>query len=403
MTNKEKFIESYLPLLDSFCKEITGISYKGMPEPFFPVFGKNYEGATPKILFVGMETSGWLNMQEFMRLHISDNSACLFRIQPDFDDQICTKWTNNFGSSFWDFIFRFLAKIHDLDNWKELKQGKKPEIINSFGWANVNSVERFEVSCLKNKVERENWEVIKNASERFDLAKLIIDSMSPEVIILTHWNAKEAWFDDLIMGEWVILSDHLWYNKIQPSNTHIFWTAHPRWLFSQIGFEKIIDDILITLCEKDINLDFPGKNIIDIKADKRILLNNLKKEINILGEQLKLEITFSPNQLGEKYSGFYFKRTDWQEYLIGFEFDDYFAKDLYYGICKIKSDNDDNNIRHKEIQALIKGDGVTHSWPVWWYANSDIFSQIENRNFTETIKATLISVIALIDKNELKL
>lgn len=253
-----KFIANYLPLVNDFCNDLGNDNYDGMPEPFFPVFGNQYPKQPFKIMFTGIETLGWLNLTDFMNSHLPNSQHSLFRIQAKFDALECLKWTNNWGTSFWDFIFIFLARFHNISNWKEIRKGEHPNLIHSFGWANTSSIERYSTTAERNDVKYETWERVKKASLRFDKAKLFVESMEPNLIILTNWNAKDEWFEGLNLNEWIIINDHLWYNQIKSTGTHVFWTYHPRWLSIHVGFEKIIDSMLLTLSFKEPNLSFPG-------------------------------------------------------------------------------------------------------------------------------------------------
>lgn len=55
---KQRYIDTYKPLVIDFVKTIRLVNYDKMPEPFLPVHGQLYETAPTRIAFVGMETRG---------------------------------------------------------------------------------------------------------------------------------------------------------------------------------------------------------------------------------------------------------------------------------------------------------------------------------------------------------
>lgn len=227
----KRFVEVYGPLADSFARTIGGTDTKGMPEPFFPVFGRGYASADPKIAFVGMETRGWGDMHAFLAdAQVSLQDAVL-REQGEFDEFAFVNWSNNFGMDFWSFVMKFLAKFHGVPDWRVLKRGERDDILGSFAWANMNTIERYEVSAKERGVTLETWGTIKKASLHIDRGEHVIRSLTPDVVVICHWDCDERWLTDgLAVSERVEIGDHLLYLHVQTTNTHVIWTAHPTWL-----------------------------------------------------------------------------------------------------------------------------------------------------------------------------
>ena len=235
------FLKVYKPLASTFYSRIANLNVEGMPEPFFPVFGQNYAAAKIKIAFVGMETRGYGEMKNFMRDASESISKSLLREQEEFDSFEFTRWTYNFGMDFWSFVLKFLARFHGVENWKELKNRMRADILSSFAWANINTVERYEITAKKQNVEWSIWSKIKQASTLFDRGENIIRALDPHLIVIVHWDCHESWLTDgLVLEEKDVVGDHLWYLKIQPTNTHVVWTAHPTWLKFH-GFDEYVD------------------------------------------------------------------------------------------------------------------------------------------------------------------
>ena len=94
MTLEEKFDQVYCPLMDEFVKKLSErelSDYQGIPHPFVPIWGKNYEKAFKKIAIVGRDTNGWgICLDEFLDKYKLgqyrfDDDRCEFR-NLDFKD-----------------------------------------------------------------------------------------------------------------------------------------------------------------------------------------------------------------------------------------------------------------------------------------------------------------------------
>ena len=84
----------YRPLLDEFVKELAknpSSDYAGIPHPFLPEEGRNYDHALKRIAIVGKETRGWgPNLDSFIPNYLAsgfDFSAEMAEFQNlDFKD-----------------------------------------------------------------------------------------------------------------------------------------------------------------------------------------------------------------------------------------------------------------------------------------------------------------------------
>jgi hypothetical protein len=89
----------------------------------------------------------------------------------DFDRFELCNWSNNFGTGFWDFNFKFLANFYGIDDWKKINCGETEDILKSFAWGKTNSIGRYEVTAKKKGVDYNNWSTVKQASKCFDRGK----------------------------------------------------------------------------------------------------------------------------------------------------------------------------------------------------------------------------------------
>ena len=240
-TTKSNFISIYKPLLTEFVNNIRLVDYDRIPEPFLPVHGRLYESAPVRIAFVGMETKGYGNITDFVKKFDNNQEEVIFGEFEEFDELEFCKWGNNFGNGFWNFNFKFLANFHEVDDWKEVKNGLAEDILRSFAWGNTNSIERYHVTAQKKGVEFENWVTVKNASKLLDRGKYLLDVLQPHIMVILNWSTEEEWLsagvDNVMRQE---IEDHFWYYFLQATKTHVLWIAHPTWLAKNKDLDNYI-------------------------------------------------------------------------------------------------------------------------------------------------------------------
>lgn len=408
------FKRTYLPLAEKFIQQIEGISKENQPEPFIPVYGDLYDQSLFKIAFVGWETRDNQTLQNFYDNFKSDPIDCLYRFKEDLlmDDDGNFKFKyygNNFGRGFWDFILRFLARFYCIHNWKELKNWKDSgmaEILQSFIWGNVDSIERFEVTAKKLGADETMWQKVKLASTIFDSAHTLISALRPNVMIVLHWEGSEEWLTEkfnIIEGP-LKMTETLWYYFIKDSLTHVFWTKHPiRMSVEKIDFEITIDQIVKAIVSKNVFKSTPI-------GDELKMIEESKKQIMKIGTELKLDVEFFPNSesFGRADSGVYLHKPSWH-CGVGFGFDKSIAKEFFFGIYR-KSEIDEvlrNNISKKIGYEVL--DKPTKDWPSWYwykrYRNWDLttYNEIMNGDFKINLRNIVQEIFLKLKENEIEL
>lgn len=238
---RQLFIDTYKPLVVDFVNSIRNVQYDKIPEPFLPAYGQLYDTTETRIAFVGMETRGYGNITDFVNQVDENPEEAIFGVFEDFDELQFCKWGSNFGNSFWDFNFKFLANFYNIDNWEELKSGKAEKILKSFAWGNTNAIERYHITAEKNGVDYENWLKVKNASKCFDSGKYLLNALHPHLMVILNWR-EEEWLsngiNDTIKRQEI--DDHFWYYFLPINQTHVIWTAHTTWLAKNRDFDDYI-------------------------------------------------------------------------------------------------------------------------------------------------------------------
>jgi hypothetical protein len=240
----DRFSLHYEGLIRSFASQIKDLDYKGMPEPHIPIIGSNYSSSKFKLAFFGIETAGWHEMEGFMEIAVKEPYSAATLHFDDIEDLTCLRWTNNPHTSFWDFIFLFLASFYHVDV-KDVRNGKYPELIRSFIWGNTNSIERYDIQAAKNNVNHDVYEEIKHDSLIFDDSDHLVDIAKPKVVIVLNWNEGTNWFiSDKTDYNYYRINDHLLYFYKRSTQTHIFQTHHPRSIAMRFGFEAVVNELL---------------------------------------------------------------------------------------------------------------------------------------------------------------
>lgn len=233
----QDYKKRYIQLLKEFLEKIPKDIPMGMPSPMIPCVGELYDFAKLKIAIYGMETRGWVNLVELVGMSAED---AFTKLTEQFRNQAFLEWTNNFHTSFWDFILIFLKNVYHVESVEKLVDCHE-NLLRSFIWGNVDSLERYEVSAEGNGVDLNVWEKIKECSISFDKAYHILNSCLPDVFIITCWQANEKVFFDNENLVKESLGEHIEYFYIEKTKTHVYKIAHPGYFAKKSLFKSSIE------------------------------------------------------------------------------------------------------------------------------------------------------------------
>ena len=172
MQNDEHFINYYSRLLKDFASEVGNGDFRNIPQPFLPTFGDRYSSAARRIAFVGIETRGWGDAAEFLdKLSRSDPADLIRANLEEFRELEFVDWTNNFGSTFFDFVIAFLLLSNGFSpNLSAFKRQPNKEILRDFAWGNFNSVEEYETTAARGNASRPDWQCGVSSRWRVSMA-----------------------------------------------------------------------------------------------------------------------------------------------------------------------------------------------------------------------------------------
>lgn len=258
---KKAYLEYYTPLVQQFCKSMEGGDYEcleHMPQPFLPLFGKNYERSAFKFLVIGQDTKGWGRTDAFLEKEYAHPGQALNEVFDSIESTKFREWGNS-TNSFWGFTMALLAEVHGMPNWNVLKWGGHEDILSSFAWANANAVELWP-SILKHtsKVPYETWRAARAAGEHLNRFSHMVETLKPRVVLLT---VKSLNLEEFFMGFKLITLEspdpNIGHYRLEGHNIDIFHTYHPGYMRNVGGPWSFLNKLKITLQESGLAPDFP--------------------------------------------------------------------------------------------------------------------------------------------------
>jgi hypothetical protein len=226
---KQRYEDHYSARLPVFLAEIGDIDVTGIPDPHLPLWGKDYESASPRIAFVGQDTLYWGQMDEFRDIAKNDLNAAIFGHGDVFHDLPFTGWTNNFGTTFWDTVMQFLAMFRGVPDWKQLKRRQRDDILQTFVWSQTNAVELWGSSPSREEANFESWKTCKGAAERhLDSFAAFLNIFRPQLVVVMNWTVRDEYWDLPLSFERV--GNYVDYAFEPTHGCHIFHTAHSTFL-----------------------------------------------------------------------------------------------------------------------------------------------------------------------------
>ncbi len=258
---KSKYLSHYEPLVQDFSQQLKDQNLLGlehMPQPFLPLFGKEYESSRLKLMIMGQDTRGWGKCSTYIEGELDNPSSEIATIFSEIEDRNFTQ-SGNSTNSFWGFAMALLSSVHGVDNWTTMKWGAHSEILSSFAWANSNVIELWASLRKYTKgVPHETWKAVRAAGTELTRLQHALETTNPDVIILTCWsNLPGNFFDGLTKKEIECEVNYLKHYYIEDYETHILHTYHPGYMRNLGGPWGFLNDIRNYLKEINLAPDFP--------------------------------------------------------------------------------------------------------------------------------------------------
>ena len=268
---KDAYLEYYTPLVNQFCKEMSSQQLDGldhMPQPFLPLFGKDYERSSLRLLIMGQDTKGWGDCRRFMEKELENPGSEIEAIFREIEDQNFKNWGRN-THSFWGFVMALLAGIHGMPNWNVLKWGQGADVLRSFAWANANAVELWP-SLRKHTsgVPQNTWVAARKAGAHFNRLTHILTVLKPRVILITCSSINK---EELFAGvSWVQVDTDVsgvTHYRVDEYDVDIFHTYHPNYMRNVGGPWSFLNKTMQLLAESGLAPDVPAFVTTDEAGD----------------------------------------------------------------------------------------------------------------------------------------
>ncbi|MBL0200350.1 MAG: hypothetical protein IPP81_09270 [Chitinophagaceae bacterium] len=393
----EIFIQTYQPLLEKFILDLKEVNTKSLPIPFLPYYGTGYENSFYKIAFVGMETRDSTGLQEYLHEQEKQSEEVFYWFREDLDEPFYFMdkgytYMNNSGLDFWGFILKFLAKFYGIDDWKELKNKthfNHAEILKSFIWGNVSSIERYEVGD-RGDAKKEDYNAVKLASKIFDQFNILLNVFKPNIVILLNWDAPEEWLLTGISkysGPLKIEEKSLWYYYFQDTDTHLYWTHHPRSLAFKIDFNDFIYKIRQDIVNRNVFKGFPGKELLEKYNERFVLFETLKNQLRVAANKMSINTMDEDWGNGhESYFYFYLPKSK-HGTSICFGFEKGF-RDFSVGVDVHNKGNNYPKLKEEisfRLSPIIGQDKNFPNWAYLHYYSDDLKNWSNNANIWEGV------------------
>jgi hypothetical protein len=225
----ERYLEYYTPLIQGFIEIVELLpmpDIKKMPEPFHPLFGKDYEKSAQRLIFIGQDTRGWGDLREFIEAEKANPGIKLRGRIDGFQDRLFTEWGAT-RHTFWGFAMMTIAALHGRKDWALMKTGAMVEILHCIAWGNVNALELFSSTPSKLGVEEGFWEVVRGAGKHLDQFEHVWQTLRPRVVILLHKGLNSATYFGEYQVEKISQQDGITHYRLPQIQVDVFHVPHP--------------------------------------------------------------------------------------------------------------------------------------------------------------------------------
>ena len=225
----ERYLDYYTPLVQTFLQKLesqTIPEIREMPEPFLPLFGKDYEQSALRIIFIGQDTNWWWDLREFIEAEKACAGSRLRELLDQFRERPFTQ-SGKTRYTFWGFVMMTIAALHGRKDWQLMKAGAMVEILNSIAWGNANAIEFFESSAQKKGVPEQFWNQVRVAGEPLNRFQHVVQTLAPRVVVLLHQGLNSATYFGEYRLEKVSQQDGITHYQLPEIQIDVFQMPHP--------------------------------------------------------------------------------------------------------------------------------------------------------------------------------
>ena len=282
----KNYIEYYTPLIQEFVREVDSLPHPNiaaMPQPHFPLFGKNYETSALRLAIVGQDTRKWGDLRDFIVAEKANPGCMVQKDLEEFRDHAFTGWGKQ-RQTFWGFAMMMLAALHDHEDWGMMKQGKMQEILSSFAWAEVNAVELYGSTPSKLGVPNEYWNAVRQAGERFNRFRHLMETLHPQAAIILYRGLNPDSYFEGYCYEVVSQEGRLTHYRLPDIGVDVIHAPHPGSMNRIEGTDHFCAKIRELFLQHKITLPFP--EFLSGQAEGTEVIEYLQSAMPNIGQEL---------------------------------------------------------------------------------------------------------------------
>jgi hypothetical protein len=282
-TLEQRYIDYYTPLIRDFVSEVESLPHpdiKRMPEPHFPLFGKDYETSALRLAIIGQDTRSWGDIKDFIVAERATPGGKLKAGLEEFRDRKFTEWGNS-RQTFWGFAMMMLAAMHGQENWGMMKQGKMLEILDSFAWGNCNAIELYESTPSKMGVPSDYWNAVRQAGERFNRFRHIVETLRPQVAIILYRGLNPSTYFEGYKYDVISRDGRLVHFHLPEISVDVIHAPHPQSMNRIEGADHFLAKIRELFLQHKITIPFP--KFLSGQAEGREVREYLLKRMAVIG------------------------------------------------------------------------------------------------------------------------
>ncbi len=282
----KKYTDYYLPLIQEFVREVESLPHpdiKQMPQPHFPLFGKNYGASAMRLAIVGQDTRGWGDLKEFIAAEKADPGCRLRDDLEEFRDRAFTEWGNQ-RQTFWGFAMMMLAALHGQENWGLMKQGEMRGILDSFAWAEGNAIELYGSSAAALGVPPDYWDAVRQAGEQFNLFRHLVETLRPQVALILYRGLNPDSYFKGYRYEVVSKDGRLTHYRLPEIGVDVVHVPHPGSMNRIEGADHFLAKIRELFHQHKITVPFP--EFLSGQAEGKAVMEYLLKNLPSIGPDM---------------------------------------------------------------------------------------------------------------------
>lgn len=232
-TYKEKYLKFIFEVKEN--PELMRLELDKIPSLHIPGFGRDYQYAKRKVLYLGIDTVDWeslsfINTENDLPKKVED---LIFYSSDSLRANEMIEWWKKDGrtSPFWNIIFKIHLGLKDINS--EITLENSNFYFQDFAWGNTHSLQTYE-HALKHcpNLQRDQYRLLQELSKPIDSLETMISILSPDIIIILNGSTWDnVNFQEYFKAFTQTKEDEKCsiYEYITNENKcKIFWFSHPR-------------------------------------------------------------------------------------------------------------------------------------------------------------------------------